>query len=162
MGLGALTGHERWGSVIAARGREAARSRYRAGFRPWPAVLSAKSTSISFKAQLDEPDSELRTPLQRDGDRIAHSKAFRRLKHKTQIFIAPEGDHYRTRLAHTDQRSIKTYAQPSRAARRALQMVIVERLGVAPIATLFDRARKRCCRAFVECRVPVQTLLERA
>ena len=48
-----------------------------------------------------EPDSTLRTPFQRDRDRIVHTKAFRRLMHKTQVFIAPEGDHYRTRLTHT-------------------------------------------------------------
>jgi dGTPase len=48
-----------------------------------------------------EPDSPLRTPFQRDRDRIVHTKAFRRLMHKTQVFIAPEGDHYRTRLTHT-------------------------------------------------------------
>jgi dGTPase len=48
-----------------------------------------------------EPDCALRTPLQRDRDRIVHGKAFRRLKHKTQVFVAPEGDHYRTRMTHT-------------------------------------------------------------
>src|SRR3954466_13192381 len=48
-----------------------------------------------------EPDSDHRTPFQRDRDRIVHAKPFRRLKHKTQVFISPEGDHYRTRLTHT-------------------------------------------------------------
>ena len=50
---------------------------------------------------IPEQDSPVRTPFQRDRDRIVHSKAFRRLKHKTQVFISPEGDHYRTRLTHT-------------------------------------------------------------
>jgi dGTPase len=49
----------------------------------------------------DEEDCSLRTPFQRDRDRIVHSKAFRRLTHKTQVFVAPRGDHYRTRLTHT-------------------------------------------------------------
>jgi dGTPase len=57
----------------------------------------------SYPALRREPeeDSPVRTPFQRDRDRIVHSKSFRRLKHKTQVFIAPEGDHYRTRLTHT-------------------------------------------------------------
>ncbi len=48
-----------------------------------------------------EEDCSLRTPFQRDRDRIVHCKAFRRLTHKTQVFVAPQGDHYRTRLTHT-------------------------------------------------------------
>lgn len=48
-----------------------------------------------------EPEDPIRPAFQRDRDRIIHSKAFRRLKHKTQVFLAPRGDHYRTRLTHT-------------------------------------------------------------
>src|ERR1041385_6396156 len=48
----------------------------------------------------EEPEDDLRPSYQRDSDRIIHCKAFRRLKHKTQVFLAPEGDHYRTRLTH--------------------------------------------------------------
>ena len=48
-----------------------------------------------------EEEDPVRTCFQRDADRITHSKAFRRLKHKTQVFLQPEGDHYRTRLTHT-------------------------------------------------------------
>src|SRR5512146_2306127 len=49
----------------------------------------------------EEPEDDIRPAFQRDRDRIIHSKAFRRLKHKTQVFFAPAGDHYRTRLTHT-------------------------------------------------------------
>ena len=57
--------------------------------------------SYPAERERPEPDSAHRTPFQRDRDRIVHSKAFRRLKQKTQVFIAPEGDHYRTRMTHT-------------------------------------------------------------
>ena len=49
----------------------------------------------------DEPQCDIRPVFQRDRDRILHSKAFRRLKNKTQVFLTPKGDHYRTRMSHT-------------------------------------------------------------
>ncbi len=65
----------------------------------------------------DEPEDDLRTVYQRDRDRIVHAKAFRRLKHKTQVFLAPEGDHYRVRLTHT-----LDVSQIARTAARALRL----------------------------------------
>ena len=64
-----------------------------------------------------EPPDDLRTCFQRDRDRIVHAKAFRRLKHKTQVFLAPEGDHYRVRLTHT-----LDVSQIARTAARALRL----------------------------------------
>jgi dGTPase len=65
-------------------------------------LLSPLATrSYPARRARPEADCELRTPFQRDRDRIVHCKAFRRLAHKTQVFVAPQGDHYRTRLTHT-------------------------------------------------------------
>src|SRR6476619_654432 len=66
----------------------------------WLSPLAVRSYESRGRAH-DEEECRLRTPFQRDRDRIVHSKAFRRLKHKTQVFISPEGDHFRTRLTHT-------------------------------------------------------------
>lgn len=64
-----------------------------------------------------EPECDIRTVYQRDRDRILHSKAFRRLKDKTQVFLSPQGDHYRTRLTHTLEVS-----QTARTVARALKL----------------------------------------
>ena len=66
----------------------------------WLSPLAVRSYD-SRGRNLPEEECRLRTPFQRDRDRIVHAKAFRRLRHKTQVFVDPEGDHFRTRLTHT-------------------------------------------------------------
>jgi dGTPase len=63
--------------------------------------LAVRSAATRGRLHPEPEECSLRSAFQRDRDRIVHCKAFRRLKHKTQVFIAPEGDHYRTRLTHT-------------------------------------------------------------
>ena len=94
-----------------------------------------------------EEDCALRTPFQRDRDRIVHSKSFRRLTHKTQVFVAPEGDHYRTRLTHTLE-----VTSISRTVARALRLNedLTEAIGLghdlghAPFGHIGEEVLDRC------------------
>jgi dGTPase len=95
----------------------------------WEAEHLSPLAAPSWPARrrVPEDDCGLRSPLQRDRDRIVHSKAFRRLKHKTQVFVAPEGDHFRTRLTHTLE-----VTQIARSVGRALALNedLVEAIGL--------------------------------
>lgn len=84
--------------------------------KEWLSPYASHVSATRGRERAEEEDS-VRTAYQRDRDRILHSKCFRRLKHKTQVFIAPEGDHYRTRLTHTLEVS-----QIARTMARALRL----------------------------------------
>ncbi|HUA74880.1 MAG TPA: deoxyguanosinetriphosphate triphosphohydrolase [Solirubrobacteraceae bacterium] len=90
-------------------------------------LAPAAARSYPARRAREEPDCSLRTPFQRDRDRIVHCKAFRRLKHKTQVFVSPMGDHYRTRLTHTLE-----VTAISRTVARALRLNedLVEAIGM--------------------------------
>lgn len=97
---------------------------------------------------VDEPMCDVRTIYQRDRDRILHSKSFRRLKQKTQVFLSPEGDHYRTRLTHTLEVS-----QTARTIARALRLneelteaiALGHDLGHTPFGHAGERALNEVC-----------------
>ena len=103
--------YEHPGGAVAEAFAERIRLREEADLSP------LATRSYPALREFDEPDCGLRTPFQRDRDRIVHCKAFRRLKHKTQVFVLPLGDHYRTRLTHTLE-----VTQISRTVARALQL----------------------------------------
>ena len=109
-----------------------------------PCASLAVNTRGRERPEEEEP---YRTAYQKDRDRILHSKSFRRLKHKTQVFLAPEGDHYRTRLTHTLE-----VAQIARTIARALRLnedlteavALGHDLGHTPFGHAGERCLDRC------------------
>lgn len=127
---------------------------------------ASKSVDSAGRDREEEP-CDIRTVYQRDRDRILHSKSFRRLKHKTQVFLAPEGDHYRTRLTHTLEVS-----QIARTIARALRLnedlteaiALGHDLGHTPFGHAGESAlNKVCSEGFSHCvqSVRVVELLEK-
>ncbi|MBO4617986.1 MAG: deoxyguanosinetriphosphate triphosphohydrolase [Lachnospiraceae bacterium] len=108
----------------------------------------ATRSSKSKGRERDEEPCDIRPCFQRDRDRIIHSKAFRRLKDKTQVFLSPEGDHYRTRLTHTLEVS-----QTARTMAKALKLnedlveaiALGHDLGHTPFGHAGERALNRVC-----------------
>src|SRR3982750_1666286 len=84
---------------LAGRVADAFAARVREHEEQWLSPRAVRSYETRGRAH-EEEECRLRTPFQRDRDRILHSKPFRRLKGKTQVFIDPAGDHYRTRMTH--------------------------------------------------------------
>jgi dGTPase len=97
--------------------REMTLDRHALGFGAGERAIFASDPWVSRGRLYPETGSATRSDFQRDRDRIVHTTAFRRLKHKTQVFIAADGDHYRTRLTHTIE-----VAQIARALARALKL----------------------------------------
>lgn len=112
--------------------------------------LSARAVLSQRTKGRERPEEEdpIRTPFQRDRDRIIHCKSFRRLMHKTQVFLSPEGDHYRTRLTHTLE-----VAQIARTIARALRLnedlteaiALGHDLGHTPFGHAGERALNEIC-----------------
>ena len=102
---------------VAGRVADAFEARIREQEEAWLSPSAVRSYETGGRAREEEEECRLRTPFQRDRDRIVHCKAFRRLKYKTQVFIDPKGDHYRTRLTHTLEA-----AGISRTVARALRL----------------------------------------
>lgn len=108
----------------------------------------ASKSIFSKGRKVNEPKCQIRTDYQRDRDRILHSKSFRRLKHKTQVFLSPEGDHYRTRLTHTLEVS-----QISRTIARSLDLnedlteaiALGHDLGHTPFGHTGERILQKLC-----------------
>lgn len=109
---------------------------------------SASLASASLGRERAEEPCELRTCYQRDVDRVTYSKAFRRLKHKTQVFLSPEGDHYRTRMTHTLEvsRIARTIARALRLNEDLTEAIALGHdLGHTPFGHAGERALRKLC-----------------
>ena len=93
---------------------------------------AARSVETRGRERFADP-CDIRTEYQRDRDRIIHCKAFRRLKHKTQVFLAPAGDHYRTRLTHTLE-----VAQIARTVGTTDSVILQAETGVCSLASSWE------------------------
>ncbi|MGI8716036.1 MAG: deoxyguanosinetriphosphate triphosphohydrolase [Solirubrobacteraceae bacterium] len=137
------TGYEHAAGPVAARFAQRMQAREELDLSPLATRSYPPARAVA------EADCGLRTPFQRDRDRIVHCKAFRRLKHKTQVFVAPSGDHYRTRLTHTLE-----VTQVSRTVARALALNedLTEAIGLghdlghAPFGHVGEDALDSCLR----------------
>lgn len=123
----------------------------RENLEQWEKVYLSKYATLSMNSQgrlREEEQCDIRPVFQRDRDRIIHSKSFRRLKDKTQVFLSPEGDHYRTRLTHTLEVS-----QNARTIAKALQLnedlveaiALGHDLGHTPFGHAGERALNDIC-----------------
>lgn len=139
------------GTQASTAGRKAPGETFRARIEDRERTTLSPHAQRSYpaKREVPEPDSRLRTPFQRDRDRIVHSKGFRRLKHKTQVFIEPQGDHFRTRLTHTLE-----VCGIARTAARALELnedlaeavALGHDLGHPPFGHIGESALNDCLR----------------
>lgn len=123
----------------------------RENLEQWEKVYLSKYATLSMNSRgrmREEEQCDIRPVFQRDRDRIIHSKSFRRLKDKTQVFLSPEGDHYRTRLTHTLEVS-----QNARTIAKALQLnedlveaiALGHDLGHTPFGHAGERALNQVC-----------------
>lgn len=123
----------------------------REGLEQWEKEYLSPYAMLSMNSRgrlKEEEQCDIRPVFQRDRDRIIHSKSFRRLKDKTQVFLTPEGDHYRTRLTHTLEVS-----QTARTIAKALQLnedlveaiALGHDLGHTPFGHAGERALNRAC-----------------